>query len=116
VVERLIFLPLISSTRNTNQRLTWMLATHRDVARSPGYHREHTDLPRSGAFSGFAARGGRRRPWAWPDSNGAVILGFSDAQYQRWALSRLTTTVRENERSSRDPRLAMSGHAVRTPG
>ncbi len=25
----------------------------------------------------------------WPDSNGAVILEFSDAQYQRWALGRL---------------------------
>jgi hypothetical protein len=38
---------------------------------------------------------GGRRPWwtappgAWPDSNGGVILGFRDAQYQRWALSRL---------------------------
>ena len=21
-------------------------------------------------------------PWAWPDSNGAVILEFGDAQYQ----------------------------------
>ena len=30
-------------------------------------------------------------PGAWPDSNGAVILGFSDAQYQRRALSRLTS-------------------------
>lgn len=48
-------------------------------------------MPRSGDLFGG------RRPWwtappgAWPDSNGAVILEFSDAQYQRWALSRLAS-------------------------
>lgn len=49
------------------------------------------DLPASGDLFGG------RRPWrtappgAWPDSNGAGILEFSDAQYQRWALSRLAS-------------------------
>ncbi len=53
--------------------------------------RKHPDLPLGGWISGVAARGGRRPPGAWPDSNGAVIPEFSDAQYQRWALSRLAS-------------------------
>ena len=42
-------------------------------------------MPKSGReVSEVTARVGGAS-WAWPDSNGAVILEFSDARYQRRA-------------------------------